>query len=410
MPNNLSDDVKSSFTRSSRLKSIDLLRGVAALAVVLSHATLYATVPANPPWWFRVLHAIFSQGGWGVPLFFVVSGFCIHMPWARQHALSGSVQVDWFGFWKRRVRRLYPPYLVALIASMGLVLGAFWIGLKVPMVSNYAEPRLNGMGVDFILHVFMLHGFSPRFDHAGGNPVFWTIAREEYLYALYALLLWYRVRRGPREATLGVALVGFAFGLFVDFVIQPNPENQEVFTSSALSLWIQWCLGMLAVEAYFGLTSLPSIFRSPYLVPVWWIAAKLADQLFPFASPLLWGLTFFTLVNWATHREKSDRSFRGPISTWLANVGVFSYSLYLIHYPVKAVAKQAIQWVFPWDSSLPFFVAKAVALALLGYWGGRAFFHVVERRFLNRPVRPYRTERTISRPGEAAPPLETSAP
>jgi peptidoglycan/LPS O-acetylase OafA/YrhL len=392
MPNNLSDDVKSSPTPSSRLKSIDLLRGVAALAIVVSHATLSETVPASPPVWFRILHAIFSQGGWGVPLFFVISGFCIHMPWASRHARSGSVQVDWFGFWKRRIRRLYPPYFFALIVSMGLVLGAYWIGLRVPLVSNYAEPRLSWMGIDFILHVFMLHGFSPRFDHAGGNPVFWTLAREEYLYALYALLLWYRVRRGPQETTLGVALAGLAFGVFVALVIQPNPENREIFASSALSLWIQWCLGMLAVEAYLGLVSLPSIFRSLYLVPVWWIAAKFADQSFPFVSPLLWGLTFFTLVNWAVHRERSGRPFRGRFSTWLANVGIFSYSLYLIHYPVRAVAKQAIQWVFPWDGSLSFFVGKAVVLGLLGYWGGRAFFHVVERHFLNSPVRPYTTE------------------
>jgi peptidoglycan/LPS O-acetylase OafA/YrhL len=35
----------------------------------------------------------------------------------------------------------------------------------------------------------MLHGVIPQFDHMGGNPPFWSLAREEYYYALYLPLL-----------------------------------------------------------------------------------------------------------------------------------------------------------------------------------------------------------------------------
>ena len=46
--------------------------------------------------------------------FFVISGFCIHLGWARQEAQAGGATTDFFAFWRRRIRRLYPPYLVVL--------------------------------------------------------------------------------------------------------------------------------------------------------------------------------------------------------------------------------------------------------------------------------------------------------
>jgi peptidoglycan/LPS O-acetylase OafA/YrhL len=96
------------------------------------------------------------------------------------------------------------------------------------------------------------------------------------------------------------------------------------------------------------------------------------------------------------------------VSTWLANVGIFSYSLYLIHNPVRGVAKQVIQWVLPSNNSPLLFVGKAIALSVVGYWGGRAFFHLVERHFLNSPVQPYGVEPAAE--GTLGRPLENLVP
>ena len=72
---------------------------------------------------YRVLHAhlmdhperrssllfLFQDVGFrGVPLFIVLSGFCIHLGAARQAARGGGWGCRWGAFWKRRIRRRLP--------------------------------------------------------------------------------------------------------------------------------------------------------------------------------------------------------------------------------------------------------------------------------------------------------------
>jgi peptidoglycan/LPS O-acetylase OafA/YrhL len=69
-----------------RLQSIDALRGAAALGVVLYHAVFQTpnAVPNNLfRWPVKVLQFGSSFGYIGVFLFFVISGFCIHLRWAK---------------------------------------------------------------------------------------------------------------------------------------------------------------------------------------------------------------------------------------------------------------------------------------------------------------------------------------
>src|SRR5882762_2330111 len=100
-----------------RLLSIDALRGIAALGVVLYHAVGRETVTMPHSFWqwpgFFV-RSLTSFGYVGVFLFFVISGFCIHMQWARAQAAGQPQQIRFGTFWKRRLRRLYPAYLIAL--------------------------------------------------------------------------------------------------------------------------------------------------------------------------------------------------------------------------------------------------------------------------------------------------------
>src|SRR5690348_9263470 len=95
-----------------RWERVDQLRGLAALAVVVCHLSVSAYPDApnvgGEPWpWLGVL---LGFGYLGVPLFFVISGFCIHLPYARGLSAGGAAP-DWRRFFARRFRRLYPPYL-----------------------------------------------------------------------------------------------------------------------------------------------------------------------------------------------------------------------------------------------------------------------------------------------------------
>jgi exopolysaccharide production protein ExoZ len=69
-----------------RLRSIDALRGFAALSVVLYHAVgehPRIDVYGYSRYIYGPLAQFFSFGYAGVYLFFVISGFCIHLYWAK---------------------------------------------------------------------------------------------------------------------------------------------------------------------------------------------------------------------------------------------------------------------------------------------------------------------------------------
>src|SRR6476660_9088344 len=107
--------IKAEAWSGGRLTSIDALRGFAALGVVLYHAVGRADL-ALPrgllQWPGFFVHSLTGFGYVGVFLFFVISGFCIHLQWARARAAGRQSQIEFGAFWKRRLRRLYPPYVI----------------------------------------------------------------------------------------------------------------------------------------------------------------------------------------------------------------------------------------------------------------------------------------------------------
>src|SRR6266550_2516962 len=94
---------------TTRLRSIDALRGIAALGVVFYHAVEQGdkVLPNNPlKYPVKLLQFGSSFGYIGVFLFFVISGFCIHLQWARGRSNGQSPSIKFGSFWRRRIRRL----------------------------------------------------------------------------------------------------------------------------------------------------------------------------------------------------------------------------------------------------------------------------------------------------------------
>jgi peptidoglycan/LPS O-acetylase OafA/YrhL len=171
--------VSSQFQPEGRLQSIDALRGVAALGVVLYHAVMQTAnaVPDNLfRWPVKLIQYLSSFGYIGVCLFFVISGFCIHLQWAKARANRKPHQISFGSFWKRRIRRLYPPYLFAL--ALFFLMAALSTGIDITHFFVY----------DVVMHLLMLHNLDPQTCYSI-NGVFWTLAVEEQLYLAYFLLL-----------------------------------------------------------------------------------------------------------------------------------------------------------------------------------------------------------------------------
>ena len=358
-----------------------MLRGAAALAVVVCHAVAEQRPGATFPGAF--MHTVLSFGRYGVWLFFVISGFCIHYRWALRARTGSTAPPEFAAFWRRRIRRLYPPYLVALALFVWLRFGSAWT----------SPDALRVIG----LHLLMLQNFSQS-TVAGINEVFWTLATEEQLYLLYFVLVRLRAAAGW-PLVLGAGLLARVSWFVFAGAMHRLGYVDVLITQAAAAQWPIWMLGALSVEAMVGLTDVPGLFRHPAACAALLAAAAvmsygllyaippgLVYRAVWFAADLCWGLGFFVAVNLAVARQRLPRR-PSRLAAALAAVGVFSYSLYLTHEVVTAYAWHAAALA---SSLVPAALAVAVAtLASIGFaW---PFFVLFERPFLSvtsRAARP----------------------
>ena len=112
------------------------------MGVVLYHAIDKSdkVLPANSLRYpMKFIQLVSSFGYIGVFLFFVISGFCIHLQWCRSRSINEQGSVAFGKFWKRRIRRLYPPYFIVLVIFVSLT--ALSIGFGVSRFSIYDLDR-----------------------------------------------------------------------------------------------------------------------------------------------------------------------------------------------------------------------------------------------------------------------------
>ena len=102
--------------KDTRYYTMDFWRGVACLLVLVYHSCKYYLenpVYANPQGLSRGVFMFLDHSWVGVPMFFVISGYCIT-------AACENARVKGFNAWnyvKRRFRRIYPPYWAAMLLS-----------------------------------------------------------------------------------------------------------------------------------------------------------------------------------------------------------------------------------------------------------------------------------------------------
>ena len=107
-----------------RMAYLDGIRGLAALYVVLVHSYDYSSaLPLQPALLWLAMAKFVRYGMFAVVIFIVLSGYCLMLPIVRSNKryFSGGL----LEFFKRRIRRILPPYYAALVFCIlisGLIL------------------------------------------------------------------------------------------------------------------------------------------------------------------------------------------------------------------------------------------------------------------------------------------------
>lgn len=190
-------------SRPARLDALTGLRWWAAFAVFVHHVGQLVVLPPT-------LARTLTLGTHGVTFFFVLSGFVL--TWSSGRAVPGFEPPDAGTFWWRRVARVYPAHLVALL----LALPVFTSLLLAE--GSHSGVRPFDVGI-VLLSVLLLQGWSRDANVLfSGNPASWTLSCEAFFYALHPAAdraLARTTRRGALWAAGGVVGVAVLLRVLV---------------------------------------------------------------------------------------------------------------------------------------------------------------------------------------------------
>jgi peptidoglycan/LPS O-acetylase OafA/YrhL len=378
-----------------RLDSIDALRGIAALMVAGYHIWGHYGVYPFPslgvvPWTKSagILAYLVSPLRWGylgVGLFLVLSGFCIHLPYARKRVANGSYNFEWRKFYLRRLWRLYPAYAVSVIGTFFLLLitahGTDFVG---------GPPTIG----DLISHLTLTHGYFDRYFYSIVH-VYWSLALEFQLYLEYPLFLYLFVKVGLTRSIIFLSIVSLAWRLialnvFHSQLISVAWTGPYAMMGFVLARMPEWLFGAWLAEWFVrgGNTKVSRMPLAAFAVVGLFIAifSSLSEQLWVFTD-MLFGLGFALMVAAAIVSRKSTNSFRSfspilvPAYKWLIWVGTISYSLYLFHMQLSWFANP---WIRELASPSLQFVLRGIVL-LISIPLIAVIYRFVEKPFLSPP-------------------------
>lgn len=360
------------------LAHVEGLRAAAALMVFLNHAFAQTWITRGTPapeFPLSLFRYSMATGHFSVSLFIAISGFCLALPVVKN---QGMLKGGPLAFFRRRARRILPPYYAALLLSLALIgtiigkpTGTLW---DVPIVVDKEA---------IVSHALLMQDF---FRTGRINYAFWSIAVEWHIYFLFPGILLAMRRFGSFITTGVLGTLGLTLALaFWDTRLgRANLHYVGIF-----------CLGVVATHIAYGAEPAWARLRAWPHWPKALIASFLAtwagllaigipvpDRLMPILDVGV-ALTSFATLIWTSRTE--DHAFR-RILRWkpLCTLGTFSYSFYLIHAPMLQICWQFGTRPLGLSPSLTFGALCTLGLAatILVAW---VFFWLVERPFLSAP-------------------------
>ncbi len=303
------DRILANQDKISRLDNIQILRALAALSVVLAHSIHEANILAQQQkigaWDFSILNL-----GFGVDIFFVISGFIMGFTGASDFGRKGA---SW-RFLSRRLARIVPLY---------------WLLTTALIIGSLFAPKLLNVPIGEWSHILFSYLFIPDARIAGEiRPVLalgWTLNYEMFFYCIFAVSLFL-----PRPKAI-IFLSLFMGGLaLIGLIIKPAQTQISYWTNPII---LEFLFGFYISIAYLAGTRIDT-FKSAIILSAgllgylqFGMESDNSSDIFRFAKS---GLPAALLVSAVTLWRGGSFGANRLIS-WSLILGEASYSLYLVH-------------------------------------------------------------------------------
>jgi peptidoglycan/LPS O-acetylase OafA/YrhL len=327
---------------TTRNRSLDVLRGVAILMVILSHCAHRS--PSVVPGFAAFA---LDYGQLGVQLFFIVSGYTMMLTYGSTIDVAAAAS-----FYLRRVFRIVPLFWIAIL---------FYLTISNGEGSRFWAP--DGVSVsDVVLTIFFLHLSSPTAFNSV-VPGGWSIAVEMQFYLLFPLIIrQFRQPNGPVVCYALIALVSVAANALADLYLIPRLAASLPPRQAYLAVGFYYCwLPRQAICFGFGLLLYDVIERGnrPRLGALLLVGACLTSS-WGAQVALLFAMSYVLLAGSVSNRV-------------LGLFGRHSYAIYLVHFAVLAAVDA---WPLG-DLVLTTALVAGISLALSYF----LIEPVIERRF-----------------------------
>lgn len=345
------------------IEEIDGLRFIAIALVVFYHLNGYIAVNNKHEYSdakedYGLLNYFFEKGNVGVPLFFVISGFVLALPFAEQY-LNQTKRVSLKKYFLRRLTRLEPPYLLVLVVMfLGEALVIHHQSVMVLLKSLLASA--------FYLHNVVFPGILPVI-----NCVTWSLEIEVQFYIL-APIIALVFRLGPIQRRIALIMSILAF---------PILQNYYPTSINWLYLHVQYfLLGFLIADFY--ICSICFTWPQPMSLIIGFIC------LLGFINLNLSNLTQALLILPCIFLFYMMALSSGTVWNLLLRknalcvIGGMCYSIYLLHFGIiaflgKILLKYRFFSYYILDLSLHFILLTISVLLV-----SSVFFYLVEKRFM----------------------------
>ena len=375
--------------RNPRYYSLDAWRGLACLIVVIFHANIYAATPElveavrNGTTSSVSDYVLFltTRFWYGVPLFFVISGYCISASVDRHRERASSVRT----YFLRRFRRIFPTLWVFLAVALPLTAA---IGMVAPLLMH---DEIQGFwapwwfsGWQWLGSLTLTESWRYHVIGDGRGLLFghlWTLCYEEQFYAVAGLCLFLAPKHFYRSIAGITAIVAA-----LTVLVPSHPAIRGFFFDG---LWLQFAAGVGVYQVLIH----GNRKQTGILIGV--LLAASLHQLLQMSS--YWELDhhlhesnvvafLFAIILVGLHRFDATIA-KSRLVAPFTSCGLACYSIYLVHAPIVKGLSHAL-YLLGLTSRLDTLLVTIPSCLVVSVVLGQMFHRCVEQRFLNSPPAP----------------------
>lgn len=374
-------------SKSARLPTLDVLRGVAAFIVVIGH--LFLMYPEADrmqiPTWLRIsVLRILVNGHASVILFFILSGYVLSLPY-----LKGKPPL-YSAYLIKRLFRIYIPFSISILIAAALYTWSTPAATDIGSDWFHREWSDTSLTLENIINHLVMTGIS---DQMWLNGVMWSLVVELRISIIFPFIIYlcnfnrlaliagisiylitatiiviYDMPMQTAESFAGTFIITLRFVPFFMAGILLAKHHEKIKARLNHITKLQFFLLILFILSIFCMPA--EIYNQKnisYLSTI--ISPETLNNALKFSADFLIGLASSLLIVLVRHYGENMKLFTCTAMTWLGRV---SYSLYLIHLPLVFVTFRLLL------GHLSFFWICLIAIAV-SLTAAAIFFALIEK-------------------------------